>query len=261
MNLRQVRSKLSKKYWGIRRERFQRDLSLTEAIAAYPDPTEFYHYLHQYYLYQLPSELRAHREYFSSEGRGFGEDAFHAMWWLIFREYRPVACLEIGVFRGQVISLWALIAKTLGYEIKIQGVGPLSARGDSVSTYVDMVDYEQDILTSFERFRLSPPILVKALSNEKKAIDSITPTKWDLFYVDGSHEYEDAKGDIALGSNVTAERGLVIVDDSSLKTNYRPPSFAFKGHPGPSRAISELGTSLRHIATAGHNNILLKIGA
>jgi hypothetical protein len=44
--------------------------------------------------------LREPRHYFNQCRRGFGEDAFHAMWFLLFRQFRPVSFLEIGVYRG-----------------------------------------------------------------------------------------------------------------------------------------------------------------
>jgi len=32
--------------------------------------------------------------------RGFGENAFHTMWYLLLEEFKPATFLEIGVFRG-----------------------------------------------------------------------------------------------------------------------------------------------------------------
>ena len=46
----------------------------------------------------------------------FGEDSFHVLWYLLLDEFKPKEILEIGVYRGQVLTLWSLISKEL--EIK-----------------------------------------------------------------------------------------------------------------------------------------------
>ena len=85
----------------------------------------------KYYL--LPRVIRVHRKYFSRKSRGFGEDAFHAAWEYIFRKYHLSNCLEIGVYRGQTISLWALLSRLQKRQVSIVGISPLSSAGDSVS--------------------------------------------------------------------------------------------------------------------------------
>jgi hypothetical protein len=39
------------------------------------------------------------------------------MWFTLLCEFKPAQCLEIGVYRGQVVSLWGLIAKLSGFKI------------------------------------------------------------------------------------------------------------------------------------------------
>ena len=65
-----------------------------------------------------PRWLRSRRSYFKQENRGFGEDSFHSYWLSLIETYKPLRLLEIGVYRGQIISLWALIAKKLNMNIK-----------------------------------------------------------------------------------------------------------------------------------------------
>src|SRR5262245_35749231 len=71
-------------------------------------PTAFYFECLRYFYQELPPEIMAHRLYFRKQRRGFGENPFHVMWFLLFREFKPHNFLEIGVFRGQTISLAAL---------------------------------------------------------------------------------------------------------------------------------------------------------
>src|SRR5580693_950413 len=53
------------------------------------DPTAFYLDCFRFFHQHLPDELRLHRAYFGTNMRGFGEDAFHVMWFLLFREFKP----------------------------------------------------------------------------------------------------------------------------------------------------------------------------
>src|ERR1700730_17134781 len=91
-----------------RYSRFQTELSskltFSEAAATYHDRNALYAFMHHYLLHLAPEEIREHRKYYSQNNRGFGEDAFHAMWWTLLAEYKPGVALEIGVYRGQVTS-------------------------------------------------------------------------------------------------------------------------------------------------------------
>jgi hypothetical protein len=55
------------------------------------------------------SFLKAHRDHVEANGLGFGDRAFHFLWLLILdylkRQSLPNDLLEIGVYKGQVISL------------------------------------------------------------------------------------------------------------------------------------------------------------
>ena len=93
--------------------------SLSEITIQFKTRDEVYRFMNYLFNFGLSQEVKAHRSYFSKESRGFGEDALHAMWWLLFKEFNPKSCLEIGVYRGQVISLWALLAKINYHEINI----------------------------------------------------------------------------------------------------------------------------------------------
>jgi len=54
--------------------------------------------------------------------------------------------------------------------------------------------------------------------------------------------------------------GLIVLDDSALETAYRPPFFAKKGLPGPSRLAAEIDKSIfREILMVGHNRVFQRI--
>jgi len=233
---------------------YDRDLAFTQAVKNYPDPNELYKYMHQYHHHRCPQPIRDHKNYFKQDHRGFGEDAFHAMWWLLFREFRPNNCLEIGVYRGQIISLWALCAKLLNINCNVHGLSPFTDAGDAKSTYSDKIEFYEDTLSHFASWKLSPPILVRAFSTDEMAFRHISETAWDLIYIDGSHDYEIAISDYKLCRNHLKPDGLLVLDDAGLESRYHPPRFAFAGHEGPSRIAREnAAKELQFLCMIGHN--------
>jgi len=160
------------------------------------EPTAFYFECVRFFHQQLPLELRAHRVYFhnvAGNQRGFGENAFHAMWYLLLEEFKPANFLEIAVFRGQIISLAALWAKLRGAHCEVYGISPFSCSGDSVSRYRADTNYYQDTLSNFDHFGLPHPRLLRAFSTDREALDLIASTNWDMIYIDGNHDYEVAR--------------------------------------------------------------------
>ncbi len=224
------------------------------------DPTAFYlrciHYFHR----RLPGAVREHRAYFSTAGRGFGEDAFHTMWHLLFREMRPAAFLEIGVYRGQTVTLAALLARLGNFPCNVSAISPFSSAGDAVSRYRKQLDYLTDTLANFDHFGLPHPELLKAFSTDATARPFVAAGQWDIVYIDGNHDYEIACHDWELCAPHVRTGGLIVLDDASLNTSYRPPLFATAGHPGPSRLAQEIPPDrFREILRVGHNRVFEKL--
>ena len=224
------------------------------------NPGAFYERCFHYYHTRLPQPLREHRAYFETNRRGFGEKAFHVMWFLLFREFSPRSFLEIGVFRGQTLSLAALLARHFEREVFIQGISPFSAAGDAVSKYRRDVDYYEDTLKNFAHFSLPAPALLKAFSTDEAASKLIASRAWSCIYIDGNHDYEIARRDWELCSAHTQPGGLIVLDDSGLSTDYTPPIFATGGHPGPSRLAQEVDRGrFREILQVGHNRVFQRL--
>lgn len=233
---------------------------LLDVLSSFADRNTLYAYMHHHFHNLSPAYIREHRSYFKQERRGFGEDAFHAMWSLMFNHYRPEKCLEVGVYRGQTISLWSLIAKTSGFPCEVHGISPFTQLGDEVSSYLGGIDYYTDVLSSFDHFKLPTPYLLKALSTDNAAKLYIADREWDLIYIDGSHDYEIVLADYRLCKEHLAPNGMLVLDDASLGTNYVPPWFSFAGHEGPSRVAREnADKEMRFICAVGHNNIYKKL--
>src|SRR5437016_2781231 len=112
------------------------------------DPTGFYFECLRYFHQRLPQELKAHRAYFIK--RGFGENPFHVMWHLLFQQFKPANFLEIGVFRGQTLSLVALCAHLKGLPCQTYGISPFLPAGDPSPLYRKDLDYYADTLANFD---------------------------------------------------------------------------------------------------------------
>jgi hypothetical protein len=225
------------------------------------NPNDFYRRCTGFFYHKLPKEIQEHRAWFRLNKRGFGEDAFHTMWWLIFNELRPENFLEIGVYRGQTLSLAALLHRHLGIAGgTVLGISPFSSAGDAVSTYLDSVDYYDDTRKNFAHFDLPTPELLRAYSTDMPAIQRIAAQTWDAIYIDGNHDYEIAARDWENCAEHVRDGGVLVLYDSALNTAYQPPLFASKGHPGPSRLAAEIKArgQFTEILQVGHNRVFRK---
>ena len=181
---------------NIRRQRkYSMDLTFSGAVSTFKNLKDLHKYFHHYFFYFAPAVIREHRRYHVETQKGLGDNAFHAMWWLLFKEFKPVHCLEIGVYRGQVISLWALISKVLNIDVRVTGISPFGPVEGVTNAYQEVVNCYQDTLDTFDKFGLRTPQLVVALSQDYKSKEVIKSKKWDVIYIDGNHEYEAVKED------------------------------------------------------------------
>jgi hypothetical protein len=177
------------------------------------------------------------------------------MWFLLLNEFKPAQFLEIGVFRGQVISLVALWSKLTGHPCEVCGISPFSSAGDRVSSYAEL-DYYCDTLANFDAFGLSHPRLLKACSTDPEALNWIASREWDMVYIDGSHEFEIVCRDWETCSRHVKPGGIIVLDDAGLSTTYQPPIIASGGHPGPSQVAREIDhNEFREILQVGHNRV------
>lgn len=178
------------------------------------------------------------------------------MWNILFERYRPDSFLEIGVYRGQVLSLAGLLQRDYAIDGEIMGIGPFERIGDqaSVVAYAHCDDWLSDIRANVARFGLQQPTLIKALSTDEEALAAIRSREWDMIYIDGNHDLEVVEQD---WRNCVAQikvGGVIVLDDSGLGSGFRPPFYATAGFPGPSQVAN--GISSEHfteILQVGHN--------
>lgn len=252
--------KLSYELSKFKNKKFEENIDINKVNELYSTRNLKYQYFHNYFWNLAPDWLKEHRKYFKKNKRGFGEDAFHVMWYFIFKEFRPRDVLEIGVYRGQAISLFALLSKKMDLKSEIHAISPFTAAGDDVSKYSETLDYYNDVIENFKHFELPIPFLHKGFSTDKPMVKIIQSQLWDLIYIDGNHDYDVVKQDFAVCSKFLKKNGLIVLDDSSLYTDYKPSYYATPGHPGPSKVALEIDSNLFHeILSVGHNRVFKKI--
>jgi predicted O-methyltransferase YrrM len=243
---------------ALKNRRFIKKMSVENLHPSLMSRSDVYRYFENQFRFRSPQFLWKHNWYFKQHNRGFGEPAFHAVWHQILEELKPRKCLEIGVYRGQTISLWSLIAENLNFNCKVVGITPLTRVGDSFSQYLD-VDYLADINKNFEKFKLQHGDIVKDFSTGPVGTKTINSGNWDLIYIDGSHDFEDVYLDYFNSISGLASNGIIVMDDSSMYLEEVKGYAAFQGHPGPSRVCADHAMNdLEHFLSVGHLNFFRK---
>ena len=224
--------------------------------------------------------LREHRDWVEANKWGFGDRAFHYMWLLLLQNLHEsgradVELLEIGVFKGQTISLWTLIAQELQLGAHVTGITPLTGkpplppllhrtrmlldrkyRQDAhVGNLHIRSDYKDDIEKIFRNFGLEfgDVTLVRGLSQDESVHAQVRGKSFDLVYVDGGHRYEEVAADLKLYGPLVREGGYLVVDDAAY---FEPGSAFFKGFESVSTAANELDPRrYANVLNVGHNRI------
>jgi hypothetical protein len=229
--------------------------------------------------------LKKHRDWVEANRWGFGDRAFHALWHLLLEELsesgRPLSLLEIGVFKGQVCSLWLVLSRELGADVRVTGVSPLRGSGAWASNLGRRVlqrlamlsarfekklpdiyqneDYAAAIRHICDTFACDPTRLqlVAGYSTDERVKRQVAGRRFDLVYIDGGHEYETVKHDIAVYGKLVPGGGYLVLDDASLSL---PGDSFWKGHPGPSQAADEIPPSeFVNVLNVGHNRVFRKL--
>ena len=162
--------------------------------------------------------LKQHRDWIVSNNWGYGNRALHWMWFLISRDL-PInfSFLEIGVFKGQVMSLMSILNRYHKKHGMIYGITPLNNTGDKYSKHPD-VNYEEHIQRIYQTFDLdaSDMGIIEGLSNDPEIIaTAVEYGPYDVVFIDGCHDYEVVVSDVINYCEMVKPNGLVVIDDAS----------------------------------------------
>lgn len=225
--------------------------------------------------------LKRHRDYVEKYNFGYGNRPLHYMWKLLVDQMpEKFKFLEIGVFKGQVISLVQLISDKVGKKPSIWGITPLTAAGDKYSRHPD-IDYRKAIKKIYRDFGLNfkNTNIIKGFSQDILVIKKARRRSFfDIVFIDGCHEYQAVVNDIKNYSDILKKGGFLVIDDASnyVKTpRYVNPSkdllkrafgvgriAMFAGLKDVSDAIRDVLDKDRrftHLFACGHDRVWLKI--
>lgn len=206
-------------------------------------------------LVNATPELKDYRDWIEQNIFGFGERSFIWMWKILIDEMPAnFNFLEIGVFRGQVLGAVRLISDMANKNAGIIGVTPLDSTGGHWES-----DYEQDIKTLFDTFKLAPPRIIKGLSTDPETIKSVPNIDYDMVYIDGGHSYDVVKSDLTHYPPMVKVGGYLIIDDCANRYNL-PPGY-FRGIDTVSKAVDEVlpNEHFKELFSVVHNRVFKRI--
>ena len=260
------------------------EFNLSDHVARYQNSRE--------YNTQIYKELDAmsytwpwlsdHRTWVEAQEWGFGDRAFHAMWYMILSDLGQrssnIRCLEIGVYKGQVISLWSLISHHLGVQLQISALSPfhgitgktnehrllraIRKRLDrkfrlalEAGNFYPKRDYYADCETIFGKFDLDfgKVEIFRGFSTDPTILSSLDERQFDVIYIDGDHSEEIATHDVKVFAPKVAKGGVLVMDDASV---FLEMDLSYRGHEGPSKASELLpAMGFKNILNVGHNRV------
>lgn len=224
--------------------------------------------------------LKNHRDFIEENKLGFGDRAFGFMWYLLLNEFigKKANFLEIGVFKGQIVSLWSLISKELNLNSTIHGITPLKGnplpknkiakkllsifsnkykKNYEAGNFYENSDYLIIIKNVFKNFNLDFNINIhKGYSNDPLIQKEIDEISFDIIYIDGDHSFEGVLSDIEIYSKKLNLGGYLIMDDASF---FLPGTVFWKGHKPVSEAVEKMPSNFANILNVGHNRVYKRI--
>jgi predicted O-methyltransferase YrrM len=257
-------------------------IPLDQLVAAYENTADHNDALHRRLTASTWAEplLAAHRRHVEENKLGFGDPAFHAMWASLLsaaaRRFGAVRALEIGVFKGQVISLWSLLARELALTVEVSALGPLAGQPAPRRTLFSRLRYrldprfrEQIDNANFYAEEDYPAILRahfahhgldfarvrvhRGFSTDPQILEELRTASFHLVYVDGDHSHAGALHDFKTFAAKIPVGGWLVADDAGCDL---PGTAFWKGHEAVSRAVRIMpGLGFKNILNVGHNRV------
>ncbi len=230
--------------------------------------------------------LKRHRDWVETHRWGYGDRAFHYLWLLVVedlaRRFSTVSALEIGVYKGQVISLWTLIAAERDLDVQVDAVSPfegnmrkqprllrrLRMRFDrkyrEAQTAGNLHRHDDYLRRNREIFRafgldFDSVRAVKGYSNDPAVMARFAGRRFALVYIDGDHSLEVARSDIATYGPLVEEGGYLVMDDASC---FLPGTGFSKGLDAVSVAAEDIPPlGFENVLNVGHNRVYRRVRA
>ncbi len=261
-------------------------ISFEQLVAAYENTAARNDALHQRLTAATWADplLTAHRRHVEENKLGFGDPAFHAMWGSLLtaaaRRFKSVRALEIGIFKGQVISLWALLAREYALDVEVSALGPLAGQPKPRFSFLSKLRYridrrfrEQTDNANFYAEENYPEIvrthfahhgldfeqvkLHRGFSTDPEILRSLTHEQFHIVYVDGDHSFDGALHDFKTFAAKIPLGGWLVADDAGGDL---PGTTFWKGHEAVTRAVQIMPSlGFKNVLNVGHNRVYERI--
>lgn len=207
------------------------------------------------------ADLKAHRDFVEQRVYGFGERAFYWVWKLLVDEMPAnFRFLEIGVYKGQILSLVRLLSQD-AYILGVTRLDSFSGPTGMFPKFPDD-DYAAHIKNLHDHFgQPYPDIYVGDSTADKTHQDIGDMELFDVVYIDGCHEYPYVVSDLKFYSQRVRPGGFLVIDDSA--TFLHEPWGFFQGIHDVSRAVRgiiESDPTWRHLLACMHLRAFQKDG-
>src|ERR1700722_17915909 len=210
--------------------------------------------------------LSAHRDFVANNLLGFGDYAFHAVWSLLVDAMPDTfRFLEIGVHKGNIVSLIGMLARRAGKNAFVVGVSPFNGEGER---YGDSADEDHIAAVNaledwcqIPRPRRARLIVGRSQDHDvREACRASAP--YDLVFIDGSKDYQVLESDLVNYAELVAAGGYLVIYRASV--GLAMPPGLWPGSADVARAVSTVldpDPRFRHLAAIGHMRIWTKRAA
>ncbi|MFA6049691.1 MAG: class I SAM-dependent methyltransferase [Candidatus Paceibacterota bacterium] len=239
--------------------------TLKDYIASYTDTVEYNQATSDELtvMVNTTSYLKDHRDFIENSYNngmiyGHGDRPFQAFWKMLVDEMpQDVNFLEIGVYKGQILSLMELLATQTGKNIQITGVTPLY---DEPFAAYNRLPYIENLFNYFD-LSMDRTKIIDGSSHEPNIIAEVkTKAPYDIVYIDGDHSYEGALQDIVEFGPMLKVGGYMVVDDAA---NYKKmPAGIWAGIIDVSNAVRdtlEKDPNYKEVFTIRHIRVFVKV--
>jgi len=242
------------------------DLTLAQEAAFWQDTEAYAQDIRDRFVAHVNADpdLKEHRDFVEKHAFGLGDRSFHWLWRLIVDEMpSPFRFLEVGVFKGQVLSLIRLLAGREDKCAQIYGVTLLSGFAGEKGEFPPHPDedYHQLIQDLHYRFGQPMPKLVVGDSTDADVharVARLVP--FDAIFIDGCHEYNYASSDLLFYPMLLKRGGYLIVDDAAC--DLKQPRGFFSGIEQVTRAVRTVISTdpqWNHMLTVMHDRVWRKM--
>lgn len=186
-------------------------------------------------------QIREHRDFIEDSQNkhhliyGHGHKCLSYLWKLLIDEMpEQFKFLEIGVYKGQILSLVQMLSDISNKRPTIVGITPLF---DPPFANYDRLPYIQKLYDQFGLTFKNTTILDGLSQDVNKIKEAKALGPYDMIYIDGDHTYESTLLDIQNYCPMIKKNGYLIIDDCSNFKNF--PEGLYAGLLDVTKAVKD----------------------